>query len=200
MKKIIACALALCFMLSLSGCAQLLGGTRTTSGSDVSGSDTVSSSDTTPIVPEEEDEEEDFDFVITYRSIAASWETAADDEAYLAAAQERLDEYTLLITSLGTMLPELASRCDSADDVRRDDAYMPLSAALVQWSKNVIGYDSSALGEQAAAVHQKLLALAQLTEEYIELVPTICLAEDTAESDGYIDDILGLMIEADTLL
>ena len=203
MKKLAVTVICLLTVLLMTGCEDLLPAIL---GEDeetaISATDAANEPDETQPTetPADDEETDELSVPATYRPIAAEWKAAPTDAEYLAAARERLDEYTQLITSLSALGSELPKRCASAQEISSDGEYMPIYAAFVQWSKNVREYDASALSESTLAVHEKMTDLASLTDEYIGIFPSLCFSADSSENDGYINDILSLMVELNGML
>lgn len=196
--KLICIAAAGLICLSAAGCSS--SGGDEVSGSEVSAADV---SETDADIPDDADEPVDTSgsgSAPSFTAVAKSWDAAESDEAYMEAAGQRLNEYTELLIELSEHSDEISGRCDTAEDITEDEAYMPISAALIQWSRNVEGYPADTLGEQAVSVHSRLAELAGLTQDYIKAYPEL-LASDNAKAQGeHLNGIMDLVIELDALL
>lgn len=171
MKKIIAVIMvAVVLALMLSGCNTLSIGKELLSGSDVS-SDSAET--------------------------AARWEQAADDEAYLAMMNEKMQEYITGMTEISDMRERLGS-LGSAKEIKKDAEFAAASQSMTAWCQSAVSYPKGTLtDEKAQEICGLCSELGSLTSVYLENLPDMAAGTYSGETDEeqYLNDILGRAVE-----
>ncbi len=101
----------------------------------------------------------------------AVWEELPDDEAYMQAMREKMDEYISLMTELSAMEKSL-SALGSAEKIIAHEGFAAANEALSDWCEGAYSYPVGTLeGAQAQDICRQLCELAGATADYLELLP-----------------------------
>lgn len=171
MKKIIAVIIAAVMLASmLCGCNAISIGKDLLSGSDVS-SDISETS--------------------------AQWEQAADDEAYLAMMNEKMQEYITVMTEISAMRERLAV-LGSAKEIKKDAEFAAAAQSMTAWCQGAVSYPKGTLtDEKAQEICGLCSELGSATSVYLENLPDMAAGTYSGEVNEaeYLNSILDSAVE-----
>lgn len=176
MKKIIAVlAAAVILAAMLCGCSEMSIGKELLSGTDV---------------------------IEGSEQQIARWEQAADDEAYIAMMNEKIQEYISGMTEISAMRERLAG-LGGAKEIEKDAEFAAASQSMTQWCQGAVGYlQSSLTGEGAKEICGLCSELGSATSVYLENLPALLSGEYSGEvsEEQYLNGIIDNAIEIYNLL
>lgn len=132
----------------------------------------------------------------------ARWEQVADDEAYIAMMEGKIQEYITDMAEISSMRERLAE-LGSAKAIEKDEEFAALSQRLTQWCQGAVGYPESSLsGESAKEICGLCSELGSATSVYLENLPAILSGEYSGEvsEEQYLNSIIDNAIEIYKLL
>lgn len=209
-KKLIAltAALALLTAMLLSGCIRPA--TASISGGDAVSPTQMQTSSAgagcggsgggfslTDEIPAEEDEEHSGSIDrLTVEVQTAEWEQQPDEASYMAMMKEKTQLYYDYMAQMAELQPTL-SKYKNAKNVRANENYAALEAAMLQWANAALDYPEDGLtSPEASSVRTLSCMLADSTVKWLEVYPAaVCGESDGAKADALLDELMDSAVQ-----
>lgn len=133
---------------------------------------------------------------------AAQWEQAADDEAYLAMMNGKMQEYITCMTEISDMRERL-STLGGAKEIKKDAGFAAASQNMTAWCQGAVSYPKSTLTDENAQEICGLCSdLGSATSVYLENLPDILSGSYSGEisEEQYLNSIIDSAVEIYTML